>query len=72
MKGQVYREDGGAQWRWRLVASNGQVVAGSGEGFRSRANARRALRSLERAFKRISNPGGQEIGGLPMHIEQVE
>ena len=29
---EVYMDSGG-QWRWRLYASNGQVIAVSGEGY---------------------------------------
>ena len=36
MKFVVYKDSGG-NWRWRLVASNGQTVASSGESFSSRA-----------------------------------
>jgi uncharacterized protein YegP (UPF0339 family) len=32
---QVYRDEGG-EWRWRLVAGNGQIIAVSGEGYRER------------------------------------
>ena len=31
-KFELYLDDGG-QWRWRLLASNGQVIATSGEGY---------------------------------------
>jgi uncharacterized protein len=32
---QVY-EDGGGEWRWRLVAGNERIIAVSGEGYRDR------------------------------------
>ena len=32
---QVYRDEGD-EWRWRLVAGNGQIIAVSGEGYRER------------------------------------
>jgi uncharacterized protein YegP (UPF0339 family) len=32
-----------SQWYWRLVAANGKVMAVGGEGFTSRAAARRAV-----------------------------
>ena len=35
---QVYK-DAQKQWRWRLVAANGNIVADSGEGYRRRADA---------------------------------
>ena len=34
--------DGRREWRWRLKASNGRIVADSGEGYRRRASARHA------------------------------
>ena len=38
---QIYR-DGRHEWRWRLRASNGRILADSGEGYRRRASARHA------------------------------
>jgi len=38
---QVY-EDAAAEWRWRLVAANGEIIADSGEGYASKRNAREA------------------------------
>jgi uncharacterized protein YegP (UPF0339 family) len=35
---QVYRDATG-DWRWRLVASNGRIVADSGEGYRRKRAA---------------------------------
>ena len=37
----IYR-DANREWRWRLRASNGRIVADSGEGYRRRASARHA------------------------------
>jgi uncharacterized protein YegP (UPF0339 family) len=36
---EIYR-DGRSEWRWRLRAANGRIVADSGEGYRRRATAR--------------------------------
>lgn len=36
-------------WRWRLRAANGEVVATSGQSFRSRAEAARAIDAVRRA-----------------------
>jgi len=33
-------------WRWRLKASNGRIVADGGEAYRTKANARRAVKRL--------------------------
>jgi len=38
---QIYR-DVRREWRWRLRASNGRILADSGEGYRRRASARHA------------------------------
>jgi uncharacterized protein YegP (UPF0339 family) len=49
MKLTVFQDRRG-EWRWRLTARNGRVVADCGEGYKRRAD-------LERALKRV-------IGGL--------
>jgi uncharacterized protein len=38
MKIQVYKDNSG-EWRWRLVAQNGNIVADSGEGYQNRQDA---------------------------------
>ncbi len=45
MKFEVYKDTGG-NYRWRLVSSNGQTVASSGESFASKANATRAAENV--------------------------
>ncbi len=45
MKFVVYRDSGG-NYRWRLVARNGQTIASSGEAFDSQSNARRAAENV--------------------------
>ena len=40
-------EDSGGEWRWRLVAGNGEIIAGSGEGYASKYGARNAARSIK-------------------------
>ena len=40
---EVYRDTAG-EWRWRLWASNGNVIADSGEGYTRRWSAKRAAR----------------------------
>lgn len=45
-KFEVYADTGGS-YRWRLRASNGQLVASSGESFSSRANAERAAENVK-------------------------
>lgn len=41
-------EDNRGEWRWRLVHSNGNVIATSGEGYTRKHNARKGLRSVMR------------------------
>jgi len=43
---EVY-EDQAGEWRWRMVAGNGRVVADSGEGYSSKSGARRAVRNVQ-------------------------
>jgi uncharacterized protein YegP (UPF0339 family) len=41
MKFLLYR-DKNLEWRWRLMASNGRVLADSGEGYKRKGGARKA------------------------------
>ena len=43
---QIYR-DARREWRWRLRASNGRIVADSGEGYRRRAAVYEAVHRLK-------------------------
>lgn len=45
---EVYQTVTTGEWRWRLLARNGRILA-SGEGFDSRANAVRAVSVIKRA-----------------------
>jgi uncharacterized protein YegP (UPF0339 family) len=45
MKFEIYADASG-QYRWRLIAANGQNVASSGESFSSKANAIRAAENV--------------------------
>ena len=42
---EVY-EDSAGEWRWRMVASNGRIVADGGEGYSSRSAVRRAVSNV--------------------------
>ena len=42
---EVY-QDRGEEWRWRLVASNGNIVADSAEGYASKQGAKRGIESV--------------------------
>ena len=46
MKFEIYADTGG-NYRWRLRASNGQIVASSGESFASKGNAREAAENVK-------------------------
>ena len=46
MKFVVYR-DGNGEYRWRLVASNGKIVA-SGEGYKNKADCLATIASIQK------------------------
>lgn len=47
--------DKAGEWRWRLVVSNGNIIADSGEGYRSKQGAKRGIESVKK------NAPGAEI-----------
>ena len=55
----VYRDTVG-EWRWRLWAKNGKVVADSGEGYKRKAGA---VRTCEKV---------QDLGGSTIFVDGVE
>jgi uncharacterized protein YegP (UPF0339 family) len=46
VKFEVY-EDAKKEYRWKLKAANGQVVAGSGEGYKAKADAEKAVEAVK-------------------------
>lgn len=44
---ELYQDNAG-EWRWRLVATNGNIIADSGEGYDRKATARNGLESVMR------------------------
>ena len=38
------------QWRWRIVAKNGRIVANGGEGYNNRSDLLRALEIVKEAL----------------------
>lgn len=46
--GEIYRDASG-EWRWRIRAANGRIIAASGESFTRKWSAKRALRRATRA-----------------------
>lgn len=43
---EVFEDDGG-EWRWRLVATNGHIIASSGEGYTTKQGVRRGIESVK-------------------------
>lgn len=52
-KFEVY-EDVGGEWRWRLVAKNGRVLA-QGESHTRKPDAERATRTVQEAVEQIAH-----------------
>ena len=46
-------EDKAGEWRWRLKAGNGQIIATSGEGYDSESNVDRAIDTVSYAFAEV-------------------
>lgn len=40
-------KDRGDEYRWRMIASNGRIVADSGEGYTSKSGARKAIENVQ-------------------------
>lgn len=51
---ELYREPGTKDYRWRYTASNGEILADSGEGYRRK---RTALKGAGRALGLVADPG---------------
>ena len=51
-KAEIYR-DGDGDWRWRLIARNGRIVATSGEGYVNLSHAKRMARRLFPCTKQV-------------------
>lgn len=48
MKLEIYKANRSQDWRWRVVARNGKIVASSSEGFNTRYGAKRNLKATLR------------------------
>lgn len=46
-KTEIYKDVAG-EWRWRIVSTNGEIIASSGESFTRKWSARRAVRRVQR------------------------
>ncbi len=45
----VVFKDAAGEWRWQLLASNGKIVADSGEGYKRKASAEKAVEKFKTA-----------------------
>ena len=59
---EVYRDTSG-DWRWRLRAANGCVVADCAEGYASRRNVYRALNDIAYHVAAAAEAGSVEVKG---------
>lgn len=48
MKFEIYRTSN-KQWRWRLRASNGKLIANAGESYRRKIDCMRAIRLVRQS-----------------------
>jgi len=46
-KFEIYKDKSG-EFRWRLIASNGQMIANSGEGYKSKDSAKNGIESVKK------------------------
>ena len=46
-KFEIYKDKKG-EFRWRLIASNGQMIANSGEGYKSKDSAKNGIESVQK------------------------
>lgn len=42
-------QDNAGEWRWRLVAHNGNIIADSGEGYQSKQGVKRGIESVKKS-----------------------
>jgi len=41
-------QDAKGEFRWRLLATNGQIIANGGEGYKTKASARAGIESVKK------------------------
>ncbi len=41
-------QDAKGEFRWRLLATNGQIIANGGEGYKTKASARSGIESVKK------------------------
>lgn len=49
----IYQDTAG-EWRWRLKAANGRIIADGAEGYSSKAGARRAVDTVVDTMLRVA------------------
>lgn len=49
MRYKLYKDESG-QWRWRLLAKNGKVIADSAEAYKRRLGCRRSLNLVNMSY----------------------
>lgn len=47
MKFELFKSAANGEWYWRLLASNGQVIAIGGEGYKNRIDALNSLNNVK-------------------------
>lgn len=55
MKFEIYR-DNNDEWRWRLISSNGRIMADSGESYKSKQGVMKAINTIQRLARWAANP----------------
>ncbi len=48
-----YYKDKKKEWRWRVTARNGNIIADSGEGYKRKGGAMKGLKSLKKFLDSI-------------------
>ena len=65
---EVY-EDRKGEWRWRIIAKNGKIIADSGEGYNSKTVCKNRLKALDEVLSNICDPfATQEMKDLRIRI----
>jgi len=62
-------EDAAGEWRWRLVASNGEIIGDGGEGYASKDGARQAV---ERVQSYAPESDALDVGAAAFEVYEDE
>lgn len=66
-KAEIY-QDRKNQWRWRLYAKNGRIVADSGEGYNSKTVAKNRLALVMNLLSLVLTNGKVEVTEKPKKV----